>query len=239
MKTFGCIIFIICLCTDVAFSQIREGKIVYERKTNLYKKYRDQRTRDWIKESDRIKIDVFELYFNDSMSVFRPQESELKESYSWTTFKNIVYQDFKNNERYTIKTIWGEPIHMKDTLWSRRWKITDSKRMINGYNCRKAMWAANDSTRIYAWYTDEIIASTGPESFFGLPGTILGLATEDGGIIYFAKSIEAVTVPKSMFNVPVTKQKIYSADELKTKLKKDFGKNEWGKQMIENVFGFY
>ncbi|MCX6292662.1 MAG: hypothetical protein NT126_13025 [Bacteroidetes bacterium] len=32
----------------------------------------------------------------------------------------------------------------------------------------------------------------GPESFVGLPGAILGLATEDGSVIYFAKNVEAV-----------------------------------------------
>ena len=26
----------------------------------------------------------------------------------------------------------------------------------------------NDTTRIYAWYTDEILPSTGPETFNGL-----------------------------------------------------------------------
>ena len=62
------------------FGQLTQGKIVYERKTNLYKKFKDDNVTDWIKERDKIKIDYFELLFNDSLSLFRPQESELKET---------------------------------------------------------------------------------------------------------------------------------------------------------------
>ena len=88
--------------------------------------------------------------------------------------------------------MWGEKLNVDDPLYQRTWKITDSKRMICGHLCRKAIRKANDSTRIYAWYTDDIVPEVGPESFIGLPGAILGVATEDGGVVYFAKRIEAI-----------------------------------------------
>ncbi|MCX6292432.1 MAG: GLPGLI family protein, partial [Bacteroidetes bacterium] len=150
--------------------QISSGKIVYERKTNLYKKFKDwDGVKDWIKEADKTKVDVFELYFNDSLSLFKPEESELKENFGWATDKNTVYQDVKSNRRFTTKRIWGEEVRLSDTLYKRRWKITDSKRNICGYTCRKAIWQANDTTRIYAWYCNEISSGFGPESFVGLP----------------------------------------------------------------------
>ena len=68
--------------------------------------------------------------------------------------------------------------------------MTSSKRKIAGYECRRVIWKKNDSTRIHAWYSQELVPAVGPESFGGLPGTILGLATEDGGVVYFAKSVE-------------------------------------------------
>jgi GLPGLI family protein len=231
--------FFCCLYTFSATAQIAQGKIVYERKTNLYKKFKDDNVKDWIKEADKIKVDYFELYFNDSLSVFKPQESDLKEYYSWATSKNSVYQDFKRKTRFTIKKIWGEEVLLDDTLYTRPWKITDSKRNISGYNCRKAIWQADDSTRIYAWYCDEIIASTGPESFYGLPGTILGLASEDGGVIYFAKSVEAKTQDMSVLVPKKSKSKIYNPAELRTKLEKEYGKEKWGKVMIKNTFGYW
>ena len=73
-------------------SQVNSGKIVFERKTNLLKKYTDDRMKAWLKDK-KLKIDMFELYFNDTMSVFKPQESDLAEQMDWTTTKNTVYQN--------------------------------------------------------------------------------------------------------------------------------------------------
>lgn len=232
-------IFLLTLSIPV-FSQITFGKITYERKTNLYKRFKDwDDIKEWIKESDKTKVDYFELVFNDSLSCFRPVESELKEQYDWATVKNSVYQNKKQNSRITYKKIWGESFILKDSLMNRTWKITDNKRVICGYSCRKAIWQANDSTRIYAWYCNEIENSIGPESYTGLPGAILGLATEDGGVIYFAKSIEVIAPEPNKISPPKNKQKIYSTVELKTQLEKDFGKEKWGKAMIFNNFGIW
>lgn len=220
-----------------ANSQITYGKITYERKTNLYKKFKNNGdVKEWLKEEDKNKIDMFEMYFNDTLSSFKPQESDLVERMSWSTTKNVVYQNYSNNTRLTEKKIWGEQFFIADTVRKFSWKITDSKRNICGYQCRKAIWQANDTTRLYAWFCSEINASIGPESFVGLPGAILGLATEDGGIIYFAKSVEIVKPDITVLTPKKTKQKIYKAGELRTQLEKDFGKEKWGKIMIYNNF---
>jgi GLPGLI family protein len=231
-----------CYCTlaQCAMSQITYGKITFERKTNLYKKFKNNSdVKEWLKEEDKNKIDLFELYFNDSLSVFKPQESDLVERMSWSTTKNVVYQNKNNNKRLTEKKIWGEAFLIADSIRSFNWKITDSKRSICGYQCRKAIWQANDSTRIYAWFCSEINATIGPESFVGLPGAILGLATEDGGVIYFAKSIDVVKPELTTLLPKKSKQKIYKSTELKAQLEKDFGKEKWGKLMIYNNFAIW
>jgi len=220
-----------------SLAQITHGKIVYERKTNLYKKFKNNSDiKEWLKEEDKNKIDVFELYFNDTLSVFKPQESDLVERMSWSTTKNVVYQNYVTGNRLTEKKIWGEKFIVADTIRTFKWKITDNKRTICGYQCRKAIWQANDSTRIYAWFCNEIIPSIGPESFVGLPGAILGLATEDGGVIYFAKNIEATKQDVLILQPKKSKQKIYKSKELRAQLEKDFGKEKWGKAMIYNNF---
>ncbi|HXB41293.1 MAG TPA: GLPGLI family protein [Bacteroidia bacterium] len=233
------ILLLFLFVQQIAGAQITCGKIVYERKTNLYKKYKDGFMREWIKEEDKNKVDVFELYFNDSLAAFKPQESDLKEKMSWTTSKNSVYQNFNQNKRLTIKSIWGEQLYVQDSLCIRKWKMTESKRTICGYLCRKAIWEANDSTRLYAWYCNEINVSTGPESFIGLPGIILGLATEDGGVIYFAKTVEVIKYGADVLLIKKTKNKIYTTSELRTKLEKEFGKEKWGKEMIHEAFDIW
>ncbi|MGQ0826768.1 MAG: GLPGLI family protein [Bacteroidota bacterium] len=238
IKNILVFVFLLCYHGD-SIAQITHGKIVYERRTNLYKKFKDNDVKEWLKEEDKNKEDIFELYFSDSVSLFKPQESDLKERMGWATNKNTVYQDLKNNKRLSIKKIWGEELYVEDTLYKREWKITSSKRTICGYSCRKALWQANDSTRIYAWYCDEIMASTGPESFYGLPGAILGLATEDGGVIYFAKSVEVQKPDNELFIPKTGKNKIYTSAELRARLEKDFGKEKWGKIMIRETFGVW
>lgn len=232
--------FCFLMMSHAGSSQITYGKITYERKTNLYKKFKNNGdVKEWLKEEDKNKMDVFELYFNDSLSVFKPQESDLVERMSWSTTKNVVYQNHITNKRLTEKKIWGEAFLIADTVRSFNWKITDSKRSICGYQCRKAIWQANDSTRIYAWFCSEINSSIGPESFVGLPGAILGLATEDGGVIYFAKTVEVVKPDLAILVSKKSKQKIYKSAELKAQLEKDFGKEKWGKAMIYNNFAIW
>lgn len=220
-------------------AQISTAKITFERKTNLYKKFKsNDNIQRWVKEEDKIKIDFFELYITDTCSVFKPQESELRENYSWATAKNTVYQFPNRSFRYLIKVMWGEELHLTDSMVSRKWQITESSRKIAGYLCRKAIWQANDSTRIYAWFSYDITPSSGPESFNGLPGTILGLASEDGGIVYFAKKVE-VLVPDIKLFIPPKKKKIYRTEELKTELSKQYGHEKWFKEEMENQFGIW
>ena len=46
----------------IGSAQINSGKITYERRTNLYKKFKwNADVKDWLKEEDKNKIDVFEL----------------------------------------------------------------------------------------------------------------------------------------------------------------------------------
>lgn len=227
------------LCLSVSlFCQIKAGKVSYERKTNLYKKFKGN-VREWIREEDKNKIDFFELYFNDTVSVFKPVESELKESMSWATAKNVVYQNFNSGRKYMIKTIWGEEIPLSDSITYRKWQITDNTRNIAGYKCRKAVWKVNDTTRIYAWFSQELETSTGPETFNGLPGVILGLATEDGGVVYFAKKVEIIKPDNTIFIPGKTKAKIYNTKELRAKLEKDYGKEKWGRAMIHENFDIW
>lgn len=230
-------LFVFVLLINTGISQITNGKITYERRTNLYKKFKwNTDVKDWLKEEDKNKLDVFELYFNDTLSVFKPQESDLVEKMSWATTKNVVYQNTRTHKRLTEKKIWGEKFLLDDSLKYRTWKITDSKRTICGYVCRKAIWQANDSTRLYAWFCSEINNSIGPESFIGLPGAILGLATEDGGVVYFAKSVDVTKNDVIILLPKKSKEKLYKVADLRAQLEKDYGKEKWGKAMIYNNF---
>jgi GLPGLI family protein len=223
--------------TGVVQGQITSGRIVFERKTNLKKKYaNNKRMLDWLSEGSQSKIDKFELLFNDTASVFRPVESDLTEKMGWTTTKNSVYQNVNKNEKLTILAMYGQNIFVKDSISKRVWKVTESKRYIDKYHCRKAVYEKNDSTRIYAWFAVELETPVGPEGFGGLPGAILGLATEDGGIIYFAKEIELIEPKEELLRCKIGKNKVYSMDELEKEIEEKFSNSRWGKGMFTEMF---
>ncbi len=188
------VFFLAVLSTAFQYSiaQITEGRVVYERRTNLEKRYKGIDIQRWSRGADlkTPKLDEFELIFNDSISIFRPIESDVPDPRSWFTMRNITFQNLNTNERKQEFSFFGTTVLLKDTLRQRTWRMTESTREIAGYNCRQAVWEANDTIRIYAWYAEELISTSGPETFNGLPGVILGLAIEDGGVVYFAKTVE-------------------------------------------------
>jgi GLPGLI family protein len=94
----------------------------------------------------------------------------------------------------------------------------------------------NDSTKIYAWYTDQLIPSTGPETFNGLPGTILGLATEDGGVVYFAKIIEEKFQNIDEIISDIKIKNFYTEQELKDELIKKSKSNPWMGRVVNYLF---
>lgn len=221
---------------SIVSGQINAGKIVFERKTNLEKKFTDGRMKKMLGEDNKTRVELFDLYFTDTCSIFKPILSDEADPLSWTTNKNTVYQNFNSQQKLMLLSIWGQQINVKDTNYHRDWKITDSKRTIANYECYKAIWQKNDSTRIYAWFSVDIVPSVGPEGFDGLPGAILGLATEDGGIIYFAKSVEIIKPLTEVFKVDLKKKDVYTMLELKSLIDKEYGNTPMGKRIFVDLF---
>ena len=224
------IVAILVVISTVSFGQVTSGKIIFERKTNLKKIFgKDERMKRFITDENKTKIDRFELFFNDSMSAFIPipDEEESQGFLKYLTSHNQVYQNLNKGEKLSVLDLWGTETFLKDTIAKRQWKVTESKRKIGNYMCRKAIWEMNDSTRIYAWFSVDIVPSIGPEAFSGLPGAILGLATEDGSIIYFAQDVKVMTPKPEIFIKDPGKNDVYTKDELKKQLEVKMG--QWMK----------
>jgi len=221
-----------------SMAQITSGRIVFERKTNLQKLYKDNdRVKQFLKADMKTKIELFELYFNDSVSAFTPIESDEPEQgfMKFLTTHNKIYSNTASNQKVAVLDLWGTETIVKDSLTKRSWKITENKRNIAGYMCRKAMWEMNDSTRVYAWFSSEVVPSVGPEGFSGLPGTVLGLATEDGSIIYFAKEVKAMAPPAAKLEYTIKAKDVYTVEQLKVALLEKMG--QWVKK--EDLDGMF
>jgi len=229
------ITFIFLFNIQYSNGQITHGVILFERKTNLLKKYDSPESQRWLR-GEKVKIDRFNLHFTPEKSIFLPLESAVPSKTDWATSKNTVVQDFEKEERICVYTLFGESKVVKDIIVERDWKITERKRNIAGYSCRRAIWNKNDSSRIYAWYTDQLIPSTGPETFNGLPGTILGLATEDGGVVYFAKLVQEKYQNVDELVSEIKIKNFSTEKELKDELIKKSKSNPWMSKVVTYLF---
>ena len=227
--------FIFLFNIQLTNGQITHGVILFERKTNLLKKYDSPESQRWLR-GEKVKIDRFNLHFSPEKSIFLPLESAVPSKTDWATSKNTVVQDFEKEERICVYSLFGESKVVKDKIVERNWKITERKRNIAGYSCRRAIWNKNDSTRIYDWYTDQLIPSTGPETFNGLPGTILGLATEDGGVVYFAKLVQEKYQNVDELISEIKIKNFSTEKELKDELIKKSKSNPWMSRVVAYLF---
>ena len=237
-KIFVCGISAVLLSLQVwaQTDYISSGKIIFERRTNLEKRFNDQRMKRFVTEANKIRIETFQLAFNDTSSYFAVVPSNEPEEMAWLTTKNAYYQNLNKSSQLMMLAVFGQNVYVQDSLPQRTWKITDGKRTICGYECRKAIYQKNDSTRLYAWYSPLLTPSVGPEGFCGLPGTILGLATEDGGIVYFAKKIELSEPKKEELLLNPGKNKVFTIAELRQKIEKEYDSTPWGKSLFNDLF---
>ena len=142
----GFIITLFLLISTGFNAQITEGRIVFERKTNLKKRMGDNpRMKNFITEENKYRIENFELFFNDTSCVFKPiPDEEVVDGFiKYFTTHNTVYQNLIKKEKFIVMDLWGNNAYIKDSMDTRTWKITTNSRVISGFNCKKAIWEMN------------------------------------------------------------------------------------------------
>lgn len=238
-KALVALVAIMISATTIA--QVTQGRVVFERRTNLKKTLKgNKRAEQFINEKNKIRKENFELLFNESGSVFKYIEPDTPEEgfMKFLTQRNTVYQNLDDSEKMVVLDLWGSPAHLKDSMQTRQWKITGRTREFDGYECTRAIWQMDDSTRIYAWFSPDIVPVSGPEGFGGLPGLILGLATEDGSIVYFAKEVEIVEIPEGDIDYSGIKGDVYNKEELRALLLERMG--QWIKpEDLDKMFAWF
>lgn len=218
---------VVVFLASTSYAQMTSGKIVFYRKMNLKKMFKDNpRVAPFLDEDVTWHVDSFALYFNDSASAFVPIESDEPSQgmMKMLTPQNTTYKNFNQDERTVEMVMMGSPMTIKDSLKPRVWKVTESKRKIAGYQCRKSMLELNDTTRVYAWFTADLVSTAGPEGFDGLPGAILGFANEEGSIVYFAKRVEAMEPSNELMKPKGKAKDVFKEEELKALLLEKMGK---------------
>lgn len=157
----------------------------------------------------------FKLSLNENYSLYEYIEriqnnQDLGKSYGFIRKTGILQKDLKNNEFTENINIYGQDIILQDNLPEYPWKLEKETKNILDISVRKATALLNDFTEITAWYSPNLPAKHGPETYGGLPGLILELEirTDYGDILevkrYTATEIEVKN--KELKTPPLSKK---------------------------------
>jgi GLPGLI family protein len=204
MKKF----FLVLVLSNLSI-QAQAVKVIYSQKEMVSQQRLDAMPPD-IRNAKLAELKVPKLYtleVSDGISLYEIDKStkdfnyESKESKAIdesSFFESKIIVDKKNTPFFYYKelndnlmlfklTNAGIDFDGKDKLIVWNWEVTNDVKMINGYNCRKAISRAFNAY-ITAWFTEDIPVNAGPEKFDGLPGLILYVDTR--GLQFIAEKIE-------------------------------------------------
>jgi len=213
---------------------ISSGHIEYEKRVNQFSYYdKEDDEAPWVVEMKKVfpkmVSETYFLDFNENKSVFKLAKENTDVKYMWgrkPSETDVTVKDVKNNQISLQRDIFEQTYLVKDSLQKYEWKISNETRLIAGFECKKAVTKICDSVYIVAFYTDEIIVSSGPESFGGLPGMILGLAVPRLQVTWFATKVDIKEPTEAMLN-PKQKGKAVNWEVYQKDLNKAM--KDWGK----------
>lgn len=234
----------LCLLSLSNTAQVRfisSGKIEFERKINVHRQLEgdddDAFFKEFISKQPRFHTTYFDLYFNSNKTYYKPgRETEDNKRQLWfigPSKDNRVVRDFTASNSKSLKTIFEETFLVQDSLPAFEWKLSDEIRTIAGFDCRKAVTRICDSVYVVAFYTEEILSNSGPESFYGLPGMILGIAIPRLYTTWYATKLELIEPGPAELDFN-SKGKKVSSPELQATLQKSL--KNWGKNGQRNIW---
>ena len=217
---------------------LTEGKIEFEKRVNQYALMDEGDSWNDLqkKTMPKFKVTYFDLLFTRNKTIYQPgKENPDNNNQMWgesLAAENVVYADLDSSRSISQKKVFEELFLIQDSTRQIKWKITDENRVIAGFQCRRANAIIMDSIYVVAFYTDDIIAAGGPESFTGLPGMILGISLPHQHVTWFATKVSAQPVTATQLKIPVKGKKVTNAT-LKESLKERM--KDWGKYMQRNL----
>ncbi len=223
----------IFLKTDAQQQFISYGKIEFEMKKNQHRQLDDDGDNSWTQELrktlPKFVTETYELYFTAAKSVYKLKSENTDNKYLWggkpSETDNIV-QYPAEGKLSMQRDVYEQTYHLQDSVRILDWRITQETREIAGFECKKAVARICDSVYIVAFYTDQILVSSGPESFGGLPGMILGLAVPRLATTWFATKLFLIEPTTQQLN-PRQKGKKTNWEGLEKDMKKAL--KDWGK----------
>lgn len=234
MKSIFILLFTLILIEGNSQAKfISSGRVEFERKYNQHSQFEGESEGIWIAEMKKVYpkmvTDYYELRFTNERSVYRLLKENPDNKYLWSgkpTESDVAVKDLSKGTVSIQRDVFEQTYLLQDTLRQLEWRITDETRTIAGFECKKAVTRICDSVYVVAFYTDQIMVNSGPESFGGLPGLILGLAVPRLHTTWFATKVELIE-PTPLQLAPSQKGKKASWQQISNDLNKAM--KDWGR----------
>lgn len=141
---------IVLLSLTSSFAQVKEGKLIFERKVNMYRMITDPEMRARIPE---FRVDKFELLFNEQASMFKTIPDEDAPDpfansggggerggmrFNFRMPETATYTDISNQMQYESRSFFEKDFLIVDSLKPIQWKLSDETKTIAKFVCKKA-----------------------------------------------------------------------------------------------------
>jgi GLPGLI family protein len=137
----------------IVSAQMKEGKIVYERKINMWKMITDPEMRTRIPE---FRTSQFELLFNDQASLFRTvPDDEAPDPFAnnggdrgggqrfmFRMPESAIYTNLTSQVQFESRAMFEKTFLIIDTLKMLKWKVSEETKTIAKHLCKKATTSA-------------------------------------------------------------------------------------------------
>lgn len=139
---------LVLLSTTSLLAQMKEGKIVYERKINMWRMITDPEMRTRVPE---FRTANFELLFNDKASLFRSVPDDEApdpfannggdrggQRFNFRMPETTTYIDLASQMQYESRPMFEKTFLVVDSLKPLKWKISEETKTIAKHLCKKA-----------------------------------------------------------------------------------------------------
>ncbi|MFR1445844.1 GLPGLI family protein, partial [Acinetobacter baumannii] len=89
---------------------------------------------------------------------------------------DMVYLNLNDTAFRVTKRFYQTRLQILGKAIEIKWRITNEKKYIAGFECTRANGIYRDSIYTVAFFCSEITPPLGPLTFHGLPGMILGIS---------------------------------------------------------------
>ncbi len=154
------------------------------------------------------KPSYYILDYSQGISEFKEKPFEDKEeSYEMGGIKmnmtiiadeDVWYKDFNSNQLISNEYIMHRAFLMEESMQNLDWQIQEETQEFGDFTAQKAT-LEKDGKEIIAYYTEEIPIPDGPHLYYGLPGLIVYLKTQNHE--YSLNSLQ-ITQENSSFDKP-------------------------------------